>query len=307
MVETLDTVNHSLATRVFAVVAVPLAATVLCVVFATLLFAQWRARRRPYQLVWAVGLSFYAIASGAESVGQVAGWSDPVYRIWYFFGAICVAAWLGLGEVYLFRTSAFGELVALAVFAGAIPAMIRGGRLLGAQAEGPAQMAVAVGLIVIAAAGVLALVAWEKPRALGHVALAMLAFGMLVAGYHVATAPVDLTEILDPATGIPRGQGFPETVRLLTPPFNLAGALAMIFGALYSAWNYWRRRESLQRVLSNSLIAVGAMAPSLTSTLNRFGITGLFHWGELLGVLLIFAGFLANNDVITRRLARRAS
>jgi len=307
MVETLDTVNHSLATRVFAVVAVPLAATVLCVVFATLLFAQWRARRRPYQLVWAVGLSFYAIASGAESVGQVAGWSDPVYRIWYFFGAVCVAAWLGLGEVYLFRTSAFGELVALAVFAGAIPAMIRGGRLLGAQAEGPAQMAVAVGLIVIAAAGVLALVAWEKPRALGHVALVMLAFGMLVAGYHVVTAPVDLTEILDPATGIPRGQGFPETVRLLTPPFNLAGALAMIFGALYSAWNYWRRRESLQRVLSNSLIAVGAMAPSLTSTLNRFGITGLFHWGELLGVLLIFAGFLANNDVITRRLARRAA
>ncbi len=305
MLETLDTVNRSLAPGSVAVFAAPLAAAVLCVVFSTLLFVQWRSRRRPYQLVWAIGLAFYALASGAETVGQVAGWSDPVYRVWYFFGAVCVAAWLGLGEVYLFRTSAFGELVALAVFAGAIPAMIRGGRLLGAQSEGPAQMAVTVGLIVIAAAGVLALVAWERPHALGHVALGMLTAGMLVAGYHVATAPVDLSEVLDPATGIPRGQGFPETVRLLTPPFNLAGALAMIFGALYSAWSYWRRRESIQRVLSNSLIAAGAMAPSLTSSLNRFGMTGLFQWGELLGVLLIFAGFLANGDVISRRLARR--
>jgi hypothetical protein len=221
--------------------------------------------------------------------------------MWYFFGAIAAAAWLGLGEVYLIRTSRFGELVALAVFVGAVPAMIRGGRLLGAHEEGPAQLAVTIGLTGIAAAGILALVAWERPLLLGHATAALLVVASLVAAAQVLAAPVDLAEALDPTTGVPRGAGFPETVRLLTPPFNIAGALAILFGALYSAWTFWRRRASKERVISSALIAAGAFAPSLTSTLNRFGITGVFYWGEVLGVLLIFAGFLASSEVISRR------
>jgi hypothetical protein len=276
-------------------------------VFAVLLFLQWRSRRRPYQLVWGFGLIWYALAAGADALGNYAGWTEPVYRTWYFFGAIAAAAWLGLGEVYLFRTSAFGELVALSVFAGAIPAMIRGGRLLGAQMDAPASMAIAVGIVAIATAGILALVAWERPLLLGHVTAAVLVIASLAAAVQVYTAPVDLAEVLDPATGVPRGTGFPETVRLLTPPFNIAGALAILFGALYSAWSFWRRRSSKERVVSSVLIALGAFAPSLTNTLNRFGLTASFYWGELLGVLLIFAGFLASSEVISRRVFRRGN
>lgn len=279
----------------------PLAASLLCWVFAGLLFFQWRHRRRPYQLVWAIGLVCYALAAGADATGHLAGWSEPVYRTWYLFGAIAAAAWLGLGEVYLFRTSAFGELVALAVFGGAIPAMIRGGRFLGQHVEGPAQTAITVGLLTIAAAGVLALVAWERPQWLGHIATAVLVAGTLAAAMQVMLAPVDLAEALDPVTGVPRGAGFPETVRVLTPPFNIAGALAILFGAIYSAWTYWRRGAGAERVVSNALIAAGAFAPTLTSTLNRFGVTSVFYWGELLGVLLIFAGFLAASDVLPWR------
>lgn len=279
----------------------PLIASILCIIFAGMLLSQWRVRGKPYQIIWAFGLTCYAIAAGADAAGRIGEWNEPLYRTWYFFGAIAVAAWLGLGEVFLFRTGAFGELVALGVFAGSIPAMIRGGRLLGAHTEGPAQEAIAIGLTGIAAAGVLALVAWERPKWLGHVALAILVAGTLYAGIQVLFAPVDLTTATDPATGVPTGGGFPETVRLLTPLFNIGGACAMLFGAVYSAWTYARRRGSGERVVSNVLIALGAFAPSLTSTLNRFGITSVFYWGELLGVVLIFAGFLVSSEVFARR------
>ncbi len=279
----------------------PLASSALCFVFAALLFAQWRARRRPYQLVWGLGLLCYAIAAAADAVGQIAGWNEGTYRVWYFFGAIASAAWLGLGELYLMRTSGFGELVALGVFAGAIPALITGGRLLGAHDDAAASAAVAIGVAGIAGAAALALVSWERPALLGHVGLALLLFGTVFAATRVFSLPVDAAQMLDPETGIPHGEAFPQSVRLLTPLFNIGGALALAFGAVYSAWTYWRRRAYPRRLVSNSLIALGAFAPSLTSSLNRFGVTSVFYWGELLGVLLIFAGFVVSTEVFARR------
>ena len=282
-------------------VLIPAISSALCWLFSALLLAQWRSRRRPYQLVWAIGLVFYALAAGADALGNFGGWNETLYRTWYLCGAVLAAAWLGLGEVYLFRTGAFGELVALAVFGGAIPAIVRGGRLLSAQDDAAAQVAVTVGLIAIASAGILALVGWERPLLLGHIALAILVGGTIAAAVQVLSAPVDLSQAVDPATGIPRGAGFPETVRVLTPPFNVAGALAIFFGAIYSAWSFWRRRASAERVLSAVLIALGAFAPSLTNTLNRLGYTESFYWGELFGVVFIFAGFLASSEIISRR------
>jgi hypothetical protein len=54
------------------------------------------------------------------------------------------------------------------------------------------------------------------------------------------------------------------------------------------------------------LIALGGFIPGVTSGLNRFGITWAFFLGELLGVLLIFAGFLVSEEVFKDlRLPRR--
>ena len=39
----------------------------------------------------------------------------------------------------------------------------------------------------------------------------------------------------------------------------------------------------------------------MTSGLNRFGITWAFFLGELLGVLLIFAGFVVSTEVFGER------
>jgi hypothetical protein len=45
------------------------------------------------------------------------------------------------------------------------------------------------------------------------------------------------------------------------------------------------------------LIAVGALIPGVTSSLNRFGVTWSFFLGEFLGLVLIFAGFLVSEEV----------
>jgi len=55
------------------------------------------------------------------------------------------------------------------------------------------------------------------------------------------------------------------------------------------------------RVPATVLIALGGFVPSVTSGLERFGVTWAFALGELLGVLLIFAGFLVSEEVFRRR------
>jgi hypothetical protein len=51
------------------------------------------------------------------------------------------------------------------------------------------------------------------------------------------------------------------------------------------------------RVPATLLIAVGGLIPAITSGLNRFGDTGGFFVGELLGVVFLFAGFLVSIEV----------
>jgi hypothetical protein len=53
-----------------------------------------------------------------------------------------------------------------------------------------------------------------------------------------------------------------------------------------------RSRSLSNRLTANILIATGALIPSVASGLTRFGVTSVFFAGELLGLVLIFVGFL---------------
>ncbi len=81
-------------------------------------------------------------------------------------------------------------------------------------------------------------------------------------------------------------------VRILTPFFNLYGTVTLVGGAAWSAWIFWRKRVLLHRTIGNILIAVGAMAPAFGGAFSRFGLSGALYIGELLGAILIFAGFI---------------
>lgn len=114
--------------------------------------------------------------------------------------------------------------------------------------------------------------------------------------YLTLTAPVDLTRLKSPAE--PSGNAFAAskdagfaTPRSLTPFLNIYGTFWLVGGAGWSAFRSWRRRLPA-RVGGNVLIAVGALVVGGASSLNRFGISGFQHIGELVGITLMFLGFL---------------
>jgi len=78
---------------------------------------------------------------------------------------------------------------------------------------------------------------------------------------------------------------------VLTILFNTYGTLALVGGALYSAYLFWRKRVLLNRMTGNILIAVGAMMPALAGSFIKIGLTDLLYVSEFTGVVLMYAGF----------------
>jgi hypothetical protein len=320
----------------------PLGSSLLSLVFAAMVFDQWRQTHRSFQLVWAVGLLWYGISSGTEFAGSAFGWSEPLYRAWYLFGAFYVAAYLGMGTIYLLAKSSFGYFAAVTVFLGGVLSWVfsvlpdpKTGQLLypGAVSVGAAAFLIAgLGAVAIGVATAI------RREWAAHIALAVLVAGSLAAAYLVLTAPLAAPGwALAPDTHVPVASAFPGYVRVLTGPFNIFGALCLVFGAAFSAYVYMPKRKLLaaqavstpvlaqlwyflavlvnlvaslpgalvallagrlnSRVPATLLIAAGGFIPGVTSGLNRFGITWSFFLGEFLGVLLIFTGFLVSEDV----------
>lgn len=58
-------------------------------------------RPRPYKLLWTLGLIFYGIAAAAAFAGSSQHWTVTEYKLWYYFGGILTAAFLGLGSFWL--------------------------------------------------------------------------------------------------------------------------------------------------------------------------------------------------------------
>jgi hypothetical protein len=320
-------------------VVFPFLSSLLSFVFAVLVADQWVRRRQPYQLVWAIGLLWYGISAGTEFIGGAWGWNEPLYRTWYLIGAFGVAAYLGLGTVFLLRNTRFGYFVAFSIFAGGLFSILSA---MARSREGDPASATTV-LVVVAFATVAALtvaLATRRRRDLAApVSAAVLVLASAVVAVLVLTAPVAAPGyFLDPATGVPTGEAFPSDLRVLTPPFNIAGAFALVFGAVYSAYIFMPKRRVLRldggapvagtigravavvvnffasipgavrasragelnsRVPATLLIALGGFIPGWTSGLNRFGVTWSFFLGEFVGVLLIFLGFLVSIEVFS--------
>ncbi len=81
--------------------ALPFTSFLVSTIFAALVFKRYLARRGPHLLLWGIGMVFYAIGGFCEGYYGAFGWNPLVFRLWYLFGAILVAAWLGQGTVYL--------------------------------------------------------------------------------------------------------------------------------------------------------------------------------------------------------------
>jgi len=215
-------------------------------VFALLVLDQYRARRRPYQLVWGIGLLLYFGATLCEFLVGAFGLRAIFYRGWYLFGAIYVAAYLGMGTVYLLA-----------------------------------------------------------PRRAAHIVIGLLLAASVYALVRVSSAPLDLSRLA--GEEVLRGIAFPMGVRLITPFFNIFGTVALVGGAIYSAWVFWRRRILPHRVVSNALIAIGAILPALGGTFSRLGVPQFLYVLELVGIIVIFIGFLRSYEVFAVPIRRFAT
>lgn len=214
----------------------PFSSFVISMVLAFLILRRYVDRRGPHLLLWGIGMVFYGIGGFCEAYYGAFGWNAVIFRLWYLFGAILVAAWLGQGTVYL-----------------------------------------------------LAMRKWANAL------MSLLVVGSLYGLIRVAGAEVDpelMTRSLHTGSEL-SGQAIVSSgVRSLTPIFNAYGTFALVGGAGYSAWLFWRKRVLLHRTIGNLLIAAGAILPAFGGTFSRLGVPNALYVGELLGAILIFAGFL---------------
>lgn len=73
--------------------------------------------------------------------------------------------------------------------------------------------------------------------------------------------------------------------------FAAYGTIALVGGALYSAYIFWRKRILPQRVLGNVLLAAGALSPAMGGVLVTRGLGDYLFISELLGAIIMFIGF----------------
>lgn len=80
-------------------------------------------RPRPDRVVWTIAFGIFAVAAGAEVLGDLSGWTPAIVRVYYLTGAVLVVGYLALGELYLLagnRIAKFAPGAALLVTALAI-------------------------------------------------------------------------------------------------------------------------------------------------------------------------------------------
>lgn len=269
-----------------ASVILPAITAVLAATFAVLLFDQWRRRRRGYQIVWALGMASYAIAVGVEAIAAANGWNESMYRAWYLTGAVWTAGWLGLGTAFLLGRTRFGFGFALSLFFAGLFTFLTARRNPEIYGD-----VTTVAMLYFLIGGVLALAVsvetyfqnWRWPW------MALLAVGgatvlsLVLMAFTVLPPP---GYAIDAATGVPTAAILPGELRLLTPFMNITGALALIFGALFSAYVFMPKRRILDYSLDpgqpgdefmfNLLIAPIAMSVNFVASLPG-AVSALLH------------------------------
>jgi hypothetical protein len=286
--------------------------SILALVFSALLFDQWRVRRQTFQLVWALGMLFYGIASGCEAIGGGNGWNELLYKTWYLTGALWTAGWLGLGTAFLLSRTRFGYSFALGLFLAGLFTFLTQRRFNYAEAgSAPILYFIAAGILAIAVA---VETYFQNDRWPRLAALAVIGATVVSAGLMVTTTLAAPGYALDPATHAPTGELFPGTIRLLTPFMNITGGFALAFGALFSAYVFMPKRRLLpysldpnqpgDHFLFNLCIAVVAIPVNFVASLPgavRALFAGKLHSRVPATILIAIGGFMASGGDILNR------
>jgi hypothetical protein len=293
-------------------VVLPAATSLIALSFALALLDQWRERRQPFQLIWALGMAFFGVASGCEAIAAAAGWTEALYRTWYLAGAVWTAGWLGLGTAFLLGRTRFGYAFALSLFLAGLFTFLTQRRFDYPDAG-------SAPILYFIAAGILALAVavetyfqnerWPRLAAVAVVGATLLSLGLML----TTTLPAPGYAV-DAATGIPTAELYPGTLRLLTPFLNVTGGLSLALGAVFSAYVFMPKRRVLgysldpnqkgDEFLFNLLIAPVAITVNFAASLPgaaRALVTGRIHSRVPATILIAIGAFLASSgDTLLR-------
>ena len=293
------------------VVILPALTSILALVIAAALLDQWLERRQPFQLVWAIGMGFFGVASGCEALAAAGGWNEALYRTWYLTGAVLTAGWLGLGTALLLSRTRFGYAIALSIFLAGLFTLLTQ-RRFGYEGAGSTPLLYFIG------AGLLALAIavetyFQNERWPAFVAIGVGAASVL-ALFLTFTVPLAEPYKLDPATGQPIADLFPGSLRLLTPFLNITGGFALAFGALFSAWIFMPKKRVLaysldpnqkgDHFLFNLVISIVALPVNFMASLPGALadlVRGRLHSRVPATLLIALGGFVASaGDTLNR-------
>jgi hypothetical protein len=106
-------------------ILLPFASFVVSFIFAFLVLKRYVERKGAHLLLWGIGMVFYGIGGFCEAYFGALGWNPLVFRLWYLFGAILVAAWLGQGTVYLLARRRWANATMVLLALGSLYGAIR--------------------------------------------------------------------------------------------------------------------------------------------------------------------------------------
>ena len=89
----------------------------------------------------------------------------------------------------------------------------------------------------------------------------------------------------------------PNDIVLVIILLNSLGAFALVGGAAWSAWKFYRTRQNPTRLASMILLMTGGMASTTAGTLAKLGVSGAFFMLTFIGALFLLAGYLVSIDV----------
>jgi hypothetical protein len=278
----------------------PTLTSMLAFVFAVALLDQWRERRQGFQLIWAIGMSFFGIAAGCEALAAAAGWNEALYRTWYLTGAVWTAGWLGLGTAFLLGRTRFGYSFALSLFlAGLFTFLVRNKPEYAGAGSLPLLYFIAAGILALAVA---VETYFQNDRWPQLAVVAVVGATLLSVVLMTTTTLAAPGYALDPSTGEPLGTLYPGRLRLLTPFLNITGAFALVLGAVFSIYMFMPKKRVLpysldpnqpgDQFLFNLFIAPVAIAVNLVASLPgaaRALVEGKLH-SRVPATLLIAIG-----------------
>ena len=151
--------------------------------------------------------------------------------------------------------------------------------------------------VPVLAAGTVYLLA---PRRVANAFAILVAIASAFALGTVASVHIDPAALV--TSGIPSGHDvMPESVRTLSRYYSFIGFFIVVAGALWSAWRLRDRGDPYLRNLAfaNLLIATGTFVVAIGSGFARYGGGSVFAVGLVVGVTIMFAGFLKTRTPVS--------